>query len=53
MEMNSEDPWAIDSAVDIVEFVNPRAKVKINGPYSLEVTVDPPMEFEFSHIEWL
>lgn len=35
-------------ALEVAYFVNPN--VRING---LEITVDAPMKFEFSHIEWL
>lgn len=46
------------SAEELVKFANPNAKVTtIHGEYNymgadVTVTVDPPMKFEFSHIEW-
>ncbi len=38
-------------AVKLVNFINPHAKVKSNTGL-VTVTVDPPLRFEFSHIEW-
>lgn len=42
-----------DEAVRLAKTVNPRAKVQAWGDGTVEITVDPPMRFEFSHIEWL
>jgi hypothetical protein len=39
-------------ANDAILAVHPNAKVTTNGS-ELAVTVDPPMRFAFSHIEWL
>lgn len=40
-----------DEAIQLMNFVNPRAKgANNNGVVS--VVVDPPLRFEFSHIEW-
>jgi len=36
----------------VVRFVNPRAKIKMEGRDNMRIIVDPPMRFEFSHIEW-
>ncbi len=36
---------------EAVRFANPRAKIETNGD-DLAITVDPPLRFEFSHIEW-
>ena len=40
-----------DEAVRLARFVNPRAKVENNNGV-VSVVVDPPLRFEFSHIEW-
>ena len=36
-----------------VPTINPRAKVHLGSALHVIVEVDPPMRFEFSHIEWL
>lgn len=46
------------AAESAVKFANPRASVETSwsddfGPAIMTVTCDPPMRFEFSHIEWL
>lgn len=43
---------AIENAV---KFANPNARTAVTPGYLpvVTVTVDPPMRFEFSHIEWL
>lgn len=42
-------------AAELVKSANPRAKIEqvieLGGP-KVKVTADPPMRFEFSHIEW-
>lgn len=44
----------MDTAERAIKTVNPNAKTATNYTDGiLEVTVDPPMVFEFSHIEWL
>ena len=46
----------VENISELVKFGNPNAKVQIfrnNGTALLVVTVDPPMRFVFSHIEWL
>ncbi len=40
-----------DEAVRLVRFVNPRARAE-NKKGVVSVVVDPPLRFEFSHIEW-
>jgi len=40
-------------AVEAIKFANPRAKVEKTQAGPVKVTVDPPMRFKFSHIEWL
>jgi len=47
-----ETAQARDAIVRAVKAANPRAKIEINGE-EVTVTVDPPMRFKFSHIEWL
>lgn len=50
------DEYQHDFAEDagaLVLAVNPRAKVTYPEHGYIEVTVDPPMPFIFSHIEWL
>lgn len=44
----------IDVVESAVRFANPRAEVSYGNTYGsgITVTVDPPMRFEFSHIEW-
>ncbi len=41
-----------DTAIEIVKFSNPRANLETDGMGNVTVTVDPPLRFEFSHIEW-
>jgi hypothetical protein len=41
-----------EEVAEVIRFANPRAKVDVS-PQGVTVTVDPPMRFEFSHIEWL
>lgn len=41
-----------EAAAAAIRFANPRARISIEGS-AVTVTVDPPMEFEHSHIEWL
>lgn len=45
-----------DTLKSAVEFVNPNAKVSIledeETSATVKVVVDPPMKFEFSHVEW-
>lgn len=50
-----EDFLAMEEAIRAVELVNPRAKIERSkeNEAGFWVTVDPPMKFEFSHIEWL
>lgn len=49
--------YAADSFCKAVAFANPNAKIQNTNPgfspAEYTVTVDPPMKFEFSHIEWL
>ena len=55
VEMN-RDFTTLDNrlmAEEMVRFANPRVKVQLEDDYSLTVTADPPMRFEYSHIEWL
>ncbi len=40
-----------NEAIQLVSFVNPRAKA-VNDNGVVSVVVDPPLRFEFSHIEW-
>ena len=40
--------FELENLAEIVAFVNPNAKVD-----GFEITVDSPMRFEFSHIEWI
>lgn len=47
----SDHPFVAEQIAEAVKFANPRAKVVIEG-LSCKVTVDPPMRFKFSHIEW-
>lgn len=39
-------------AASVAYRANPNVKLDVRGR-QLDVTVDPPMKFEFSHIEWL
>ena len=39
-------------AASAVSHINPNAKIKVRGR-QLDAIVDPPMKFNFSHIEWL
>lgn len=57
-----EDTDSLEEESDLtaaVKFVNPRANIELkmrpDWRYGriVEVTVDPPMRFKFSHIEWL
>lgn len=46
------DAWECAVLVEVAMFANPRARTeRIAGP-GVRITVDPPMEFKFSHIEW-
>jgi len=40
-----------NEAIQLVNFVNPRAKVISDNGF-VSVVVDPPLRFQFSHIEW-
>lgn len=51
-----EPMHGIDWRGDIEEavlFANPRAKVSRDPTVGISINVDPPLRFEFSHIEWL
>ncbi len=37
---------------EAIRFVNPQAKIEIDKHGWLKITVDPPLRFQFSHIEW-
>ena len=37
---------------EVVKFVNPQAKIEMDEDGLMKITVDPPLRFEFSHIEW-
>jgi len=37
---------------EAVKFANPRAKIDHPEDGIMVITVDPPLRFEFSHIEW-
>lgn len=39
--------------ITAIRALNPNAKIDESKPGWITVTVDPPMRFEFSHIEWL
>lgn len=39
--------------ITAIRALNPNAKIDESRPGWITVTVDPPMRFEFSHIEWL
>lgn len=47
----SDDPYAPGAMEELAKFCNPRAKVEVDEG-EVTVTVDPPLRFEFSHIEW-
>ncbi len=40
-----------NEAIQLVNFVNPRAKIEGKDGI-VSVVVDPPLRFQFSHIEW-
>lgn len=46
------DESDIDLAAALVKWANPSARVKTDG-LNVSVVVDRPMQFKFSHIEWL
>ncbi len=46
-------PHGMTEAKDLVRGVNPRAKITDLDNTTFEVVVDPPMKFEFSHVQWL
>ncbi len=48
-ELFTEYSQAVEEAV---RFVNPQAKIEMEGKDFIKVTVDPPLRFQFSHIEW-
>lgn len=48
---DSDHQFIAELVEEVAKFANPRAKTEIDG-LSCKVTVDPPMRFKFSHIEW-
>jgi hypothetical protein len=52
-DFSDRNPYVRASAKRLAEFCNPNAKLEDDGSYTLRATVDQPMRFEFSHIEWL
>ncbi len=48
-ELFTEYSQAVEEAV---KFVNPQAKIEMEGRDLMKITVDPPLRFQFSHIEW-
>jgi|WetSurMetagenome_2_1015567.scaffolds.fasta_scaffold190489_2 hypothetical protein len=52
MDARFEDIHSAQQAEDLVRFSNPNVKI-VSTDLGFRVTVDPPMKFCFSHIEWL
>ena len=48
-ELVTEYSQAVEEAI---RFVNPQAEIEIEGRDLMKITVDPPLRFQFSHIEW-
>jgi hypothetical protein len=44
--------WATQDIEEAVRFANPRAKITYSGT-TITINVEPPLRFQFSHIEWL
>lgn len=47
----NDNPHAPGTMEEVAKFCNPRAKVEVDA-WGVTVTVDPPLRFKFSHIEW-
>ena len=54
-QFHTETSDAALTVENAVKFANPNARTTVTPGYLpvVTVTVDPPMRFEFSHIEWL
>lgn len=43
---------AIEDFCEMLKLANPNAKISVDTNSHVTLAVDPPMKFEFSHIEW-